>query len=1001
MLKIQEVVNFVNSKLNELGTESDYSFDIHAEIGENQNNGKINGILYTNQASTTPIPDYTENNYSFVCELLVPSARANYHFEQIEGIVENFIKEIDGTKIEFAEGEGLLNITPSKPENFNIGYNAGENVPLFFTINVLYTEGAVTSGDVHWLLNGMEIPFLNDDIIVDKEGNVNKIYGKYNTQVFLTSQTRYYRFRFPFKRKTTGDFYGLCESLQNDLLTGNFDKQYTLTFYDGTAYTEDAPFETTVSIFKSGNASGQRGKVKIFDITFAEVDDTQETDNVRYYLALIDNKFDNQTEDTRWFEDVTEFNEEENICLVTKTAQQVQQEWYEAQIQNGAKYERIKAPNLNSIDITSQIYPNTTSYDMFDLANKNYAIIKVEKGSGLTLEKRYFYYFVTNCQIGADNQILYDLKLDTIQTYIFDKSLKFGDCYIERANINRWGIGSVGQVPYCYFDFDVDSLLFEKEKFDKIPQRLTNRQELNITEIGTVPSDIVAWLNEYVSAWVYIYADPNHDFALKTADGSSVNMKILDYKIDQKGTTHQKLSSHLSCLVYPIFRKEGSIRVKRQQQYNNKDTYIYINEAGYNNFWAKNDGDRDIVAIKISLVPPFYRAGNQQPIPGYSISGSSLTINADAGQYDYYGIDAFKGFAVTSSDAVEPLGTNIRTFDGLYSTINQLADFKYDVKSSKKYGFRIDQVAVTIPKKVEYNPKLLSQTFSSIKLVNQDAEGFEYDYSKIGQQDFAVIYSEPLSPDISRSYIRLDKKYGLYEQGTTENFLGTVATNDNSLIRTTTAYQNMLSQQKNFFQQNAINRDVNLVTSVIGGLSGIASGIVGGNALSVAGGMFATARGIGQEILSRQNEAFTIDNLKNAPSSIQNAKGNVFLNAMTTELGVYMEEYDILPSEKESVNDYMIQYGFSVNKIGNIFEYLGNSLSEDDEGTPFFRNNRNKRHYFNFIQAKVNAISGISISNVARADMRQRFENGVRFWKQDDVDYTYENYEEWLTSYIQ
>lgn len=998
MLKVQEVVNFVNKKLNELGTESGYSFDIHAEVGESQNNGKINGILYTNQASTTPIPNYTENNYLFVCELLVPSARANYHFEQIEGIVESFINAVDGTEIEFAEGDGLLNITPSKPENFNVGYNAGENVPLYFTINVLYTEGSMTSAKGHWLLDENEIPYINDDIIVDKEGNVNKIYGKYNSLAFLTGQTRYFRFLFPYQIGTLGN------TIQNDLLKSDFSKQYTLKYYDGVNYILNSetkpPFETKVSIFKSGNVRGQRGKTKTFDITFAEVDDVAETDEVRYYIALIDNQFDNQTENTRWFDD--EVTETDTTTIVSKSAQKVQQEWYESQItNNGAKYERIKAPNLNSIDITSQIYPNTAGYDIFDLANKNYAIIKCEKGSGLTQQTKYFYYFVTNCQIGENNQVLYDLKLDTIQTYIFDKNLEFGDCYIERANLNRWGGITSGETPnvkYCYFDFGENSLLFEKEKYDNVPQRLVNREELDISAIGSVPADIVEWLNKYVSAWVYIYADPNHEFHLKMASDSNIDMKIRPYQIDQKGATHQKLSSHLSCFVYPIFKQEAYFRVKRYMQYDGKDVFIYINEKGYDKLWENNDGDSDIVGIKISLVPPFYRTENQQPLPSYTISGSLLTINADAQSADGYDVFAFNGSAVTADTGVEPSGTNIRRFNGLYTTTNQLADYKYDVKTSKKYKFRVDQV-VNAQKNVEYNPKLLSQNFASVKLVNQDAEGFEYDYSKIGQQEFSIIYSEPLSPDISRSYIRLDKKYGLYNKGTTENFFGTVATNDNSLIRTTTAYQSMLAQQKNYFQQNSINRGVNLATSAISGISGTLTGGISGNPLAVFGGIYSAVKGIGEDILSKQNENFTIDNLKNAPSSIQNAKGNIFLNAMATELGVYMEEYDILSSEKQSINDYMIQYGFTVNKLGNIFEYLGNSLAEDDEGTPFFQNNYNTRHYFNYIQAKVNSISGIPMSNVARADMRQRFENGIRFWKQDNVDYTYENYEDWLEPY--
>ena len=54
------------------------------------------------------------------------------------------------------------------------------------------------------------------------------------------------------------------------------------------------------------------------------------------------------------------------------------------------------------------------------------------------------------------------------------------------------------------------------------------------------------------------------------------------------------------------------------------------------------------------------------------------------------------------------------------------------------------------------------------------------------------------------------------------------------------------------------------------------------------------------------------------------------------------------------------------------------------------------RKYFNFVQAEVENIVGISISNNAREDLRQRFRNGVRFWNSDNIQYDLENYEIWL-----
>ncbi len=136
-------------------------------------------------------------------------------------------------------------------------------------------------------------------------------------------------------------------------------------------------------------------------------------------------------------------------------------------------------------------------------------------------------------------------------------------------------------------------------------------------------------------------------------------------------------------------------------------------------------------------------------------------------------------------------------------------------------------------------------------------------------------------------------------------------------------------------------------------------------------------------IQSKMNEQFMVDNLRNAPASVSNAKGNIVFNNMYTKLGAVIEEWDALPKDKETANDYMVRYGFNTNLIGNPFDYLNNS-------------NINGRHYFNYIKAQIQNINGIPMSNVARADMRARFDNGLRFWNSDTIDYSKENYEQWL-----
>ena len=1000
MLKIQEVVNFVNDKLNELGTESGYSFDIHSNIGENRNNGAINGILYTNSANSIPIPNYTENDYVFVVELLVPAARVNYNVEQIQHIIENFDKTYNGSQQTFDGGKALLNITPSKPENFNIGYNAGENVPLYFTISVLYTETATTSGDAHWFLDGFEIPYLNEEILFDREANVNKQYGagypfsSAETKALLTSQTVMFRFVFPYATPFPSGFLA-------DLMSADLEREYELKYYDGQIYTQQYPYKTTVKVYKSARLSGQRGKAKNYDITFTKVDNGLGT--TKYFMALIDNPFDNQTEDTMWFEAVVEDGE------VTKTAQEVQQEYFESKVADGCRYEQIKAPNLNSIDITSQIYPNRYGYDLFDTTNKNYAIIKVQTGQYddsqvfVPITTRYFYYYATNQHIGAGNQILFDLKLDTFQTYMFDPDIKFSDCFIEKANLNRWVQVDANTVA---FNGEVTSDLFEQEELKNIAKRLVNRQKQNIntffTKANSSNAPVDTWLNNNVVAWVYAFIEMNHDYSIKQKSSNANDTKNLaDYPlyIYGKNIENSAHNTGLACICYPLYVNEnvdiGSSTHNTKNQIiiednTNINEYVVLNSSGFQHFLEANNDYSYVVGVKISIVPPF---ANKKDDAGTIADWRTQTSGGHTELI--FTSNATTEFRIIGNQPILPTNTvNYEVVSGVTMCWQEgvyvccLQDCALDFSWNGSYQTTFAKASIIgSNKNVAYNPKLLAQQYHSIKITNQDADGYEYDLQKLGTNNLTFAYSEPLTPDISRSYIRLKNATGLYTEGTTENFTGTVSTNDNSLIRVTDAYKSMLAQQKNFYQQNSINREINMWqgfgTAALGGLGGLALGGVLG-AATVVGTALTGVNAIINNEKSIMNENFAVDNLKNAPSSIQNAKGNVFLNAMATKLGVYVEEWDVLPYEKEMANDFMIKYGFTVNKFGNLMDYF------------------KIRHYFNFVKAQVATISGIPLSNVARADLRQRIANGVRCWKKNNgefaVNYTKENYEEWINA---
>ena len=193
----------------------------------------------------------------------------------------------------------------------------------------------------------------------------------------------------------------------------------------------------------------------------------------------------------------------------------------------------------------------------------------------------------------------------------------------------------------------------------------------------------------------------------------------------------------------------------------------------------------------------------------------------------------------------------------------------------------------------------------------------------------------------------------------------------------TTAFADMLAQNKNFFIQNAVNRQTQRQHEALTFGTDLANKNFGGALTS----MLSSAIDINK---SKIMENLTVDNLKNAPASIQGAQGNVIFTNLYSEYGIFIEEYDILPNEKEMINDYMCMFGYTYNRIDNI------------------KNVDNIRKYYNYVRADVEVISGTTtnVSEKVHLKFKEQFAKGVRFWNvvNGDVNFNYnkENYEKWL-----
>lgn len=692
----------------------------------------------------------------------------------------------------------------------------------------------------------------------------------------------------------------------------------------------------------------------------------------KYELALITNEFDYGSVNTRRFD-----------------TRQQQIDWFDKRIKKGADYCEVLMPNIDSLVLTQQRYLNTHNLDVNDVLQMNYAIIRETKESG---ETKYYYYYVTNSNIGEYNLITLDLSMDTLQTHYID--LEFGDCFISKADINRWIDNGDGTVS---FDTTVNSELFEREDVKDVSKRLVSRDVLGVN--GTPYDEVNEWLSENVLGWLYFYVDSKtyHTVGNAKIKFASLRHSNLESSSDVQNQYLNEASIYnsLCCLAVPVMKNRNDLI------FVSGETKLQISQQGLKDFIADNTALK-IYACKFSLVMPIHYIG------GWEIKeegeGSSkrknlyLTAKAEersvtltegdkTNTYNYTAYILNGSYASWDVEAFTTT-TAFGTGYGFLNVINQLnINTTVGYTLDQQYTFTKEEIR-TSKHDMKFNPKLLSSDYKGLVLSDNLQNGAEYDILKLGKNDLRIAYTEALTPDISKRYIRISNLDGFYIPELANNLTGYVVSDDTSITLETSAFEGMLANNKNFFLQNSVNREsqmyqARLQTAFNVGTSAINNGanLLGSGGMNMLNTGISSAQNMivanhNYEI-DKKNELMAVDNLKNAPSSINGAKGNVIFNAMYSKVGIVVEIYDILPNEKKIVDDGVKMYGMTLNKVDNIKKY------------------DNIRAYHNYIQANIENIKG-NISSPIRDDIRQRFANGIRFWNVDEISYENENYERWL-----
>ena len=147
---------------------------------------------------------------------------------------------------------------------------------------------------------------------------------------------------------------------------------------------------------------------------------------------------------------------------------------------------------------------------------------------------------------------------------------------------------------------------------------------------------------------------------------------------------------------------------------------------------------------------------------------------------------------------------------------------------------------------------------------------------KLNANEVTFLYSEMLSPDVTRSYLRTKTSEGVYIKETNENLTGLVSGADMSLMVDNDQLAQMLANNKNYYLQNTLN-------ALSGGVGGGVAGAIIGSIIPVVGTIIGALIGAGVSLgATLINNSLTTDNMRNAPNEIKNSNGNAYFNMSYT-----------------------------------------------------------------------------------------------------------------------
>lgn len=682
---------------------------------------------------------------------------------------------------------------------------------------------------------------------------------------------------------------------------------------------------------------------------------------MNYKIALVNVFWSEGEQNTRYFDNIT-----------------LQNNYFDS-LASGKTSPLVNYNMGNNIE-TTIVFRDTTERPIDEVVKSNYAIVYTMDGDNI-VNRRYFFAYPRQ---DSGRQMIVNLSLDDVQTNFIRNSGSFKDATIRRAHLDRLtkdgskyklNIGSQGAFN-------------EPENIGNMPKRLTKKEKLLLRvhedRPGAYPDGgFNDWLEANIIGWEYVYLTPddldnNTSYVYKaynpndgtsevTVPLSTVRTQLYEGPdvfwplVYENFNESNLLRGALICLCVPIYKKDSYLGTTNCICFKNsvQNGYVSITSYGLNQFLEKNGRNSRVYARKFSIRPPFEvrdYSNNYVVFHG----DERLEIRGFAIQPDC--IDLQNVIAICTGTKTDGERTVLQGCLAVLVDSNASNPYKSEpIDTGIKTTFTSSEIVEGNRDNTSFNPKLLGNDFLELNLTNF-SQSFTYDLLKLGNSEgdnksLTFIYNEGLTPDITKGYARLKAPDGLYIEDTNINLTGLVISNDYSLMVANDQLSQMLANNKNFYLQQAVN---------IG--KGVASSTIkGGEKGGTEGAMVGATTGAINAGLSVLDTALTIDNMRNAPSQVRNANGNVYFASQLQPFKLSLEIFEALEQDKQKFNDFCYYFGYAYNRKAPLTSFT------------------KTRRFFNYIEADLNAIP-LSISNIEKDRIKARFNRGIRFWHTDDIN---------------